>query len=127
MAVGLTALLTAASIPFAVGEAMEMGDRLGLDLTGERARAGRRLTAGVNSAGWAGLMQDTGSLGDTLGALNRQVGHLGPSTQMVQGVGGSDMDFIRQLFASEGMRLNEIGAAAKQMTFLDVAAREGLL
>ena len=129
MPIGLGAILAGASIPFAAGTTIELLDKLGLDVSGTSARAAERVARNANSAGWAGIMaaKDKG-FADDLSVLSGTVRGMGDGRyDFLTGPSSETDAFLQQLFAKEGMRLNSIGAQAKQMSYLDMASKVGLM
>ena len=121
--------LAAAGAPFTVGAAIDVVDQLGFDMTGRAERAGQRIQRNANMAGWAGIMEagDKG-FADDLGVLSSTISNAGDGNVGYQSGPSSETSaFLQQLFAKEGMRLNQIGARAKQMSYMDMAMKAGLM
>ena len=127
--IGLTALLAGASVPFAAGTTLELMDKIGLDATGAGYRARNRINEEANTAGWANLfgVEEKG-FADDLGVAAGSMENLGPAQRALPMGPSSEVDsFLQQLFAKEGMRLQNLGQEAQQMSFMGTALRGGLV
>lgn len=121
--------LSLLGLPFAVGSGIDMLDRLNFDASGDAGRAADRYRGNANTAGWMGIMDAKSStLANDLEVTNRSLQNIGTGRQDMLTAPPSEVEgFLEQLFAKEGMRLNNLGAKAKQMSYLDIAAQQGLI
>lgn len=120
--------LSGLSVPFVGGQLLEMGDQLtGGDFTGERAIASSGIRSRIGMAGAMGAMEGSERVKeDDLAILLRAVS--GKTKPFAPSAGGNpDSQFLNELFASQGNRLAGIGQQAEQMSYLDMAARAGVM
>ena len=119
-------ILSLLGIPAIADQSLELADRAGMDATGRGAKAKSAAEAGVNASIVNSITGSTGAaqqedLSDFIHSMEQS-----DIPMSNPGMANADAQFMNQLFASEGLRLNQIAEQMDQHSFITLANRAGL-